>query len=165
MKIFNLVLFIVLSLVTIVGSASTLTGVTSYYHPSLHGNLTANGERYNHHSFTAAHRSLPFGTKLKVRDPDTNRTVIVKINDRGPFIKGRVLDLSGAAAKSLGIKKKGVAKVEITVLYKPEKKIKPLYQMPPKPKAIPVVGSDSIELLIDVLTQQDSLDSYLAGSY
>lgn len=172
MKIFNLVLFIALSLVSILGTASaslvtTSNGVTSYYHPSLHGNKTANGERYNHYSFTAAHRSLPFGTKLKVTDLDTQRSVIVKVNDRGPFIKGRVLDLSGAAASSLGIKKKGIARVEITVLYTPSIKRKPAYRPEPKlsPKPDPILMPDSIETLIGTLKEQEDINNLLAASY
>lgn len=166
MKIFNLVLFIALSLVPILGTAKTINGVTSYYHPSLHGNKTANGERYNHYSFTAAHRSLPFGTKLKVTDPDTQRSVIVKVNDRGPFIKGRVLDLSGAAASSLGIKKKGIARVAITVLYTPSIKNKPKYKPRPiiAPSVDPVYKPDSIETLIGTLQERDSIESVLASS-
>jgi len=166
MKIFNLVLFIALSLVSVLGTAKTTNGVTSYYHPSLHGHLTANGERYNKNSFTAAHRSLPFGTKLKVTDPDTQRSVIVKVNDRGPFVKGRVLDLSGAAASSLGIKKKGVARVEITVLYTPSVKKKPGYNPQPivPPSVDPVYIPDSIETLIGTLQERDSIESLLAAS-
>ena len=166
MKIFNLVLFIALSLVSILGTAKTTNGVTSYYHPSLHGNKTANGERYNHYSFTAAHRSLPFGTKLKVTDPDTQRSVIVKVNDRGPFVKGRILDLSGAAASSLGIKKKGVARVEISVLYTPSIKNKPKYKSRPiiAPSVDPIHMPDSIETLIGTLQERDSIESILARS-
>lgn len=168
MNIFNLVLFIVLSLVSIVAPAKTTNGVTSYYHPSLHGNLTANGERYNHRQFTAAHRSLPFGTKLKVTDPDTQRSVIVKVNDRGPFIKGRVLDLSGAAASSLGIKNKGIARVEITVLSMPDPKDRRVYKAQAKPKATPrpdpILIPDSIETLIATIQERESIESLLAVS-
>jgi rare lipoprotein A len=78
--------------------------------------LTANGERFNKNGFTAAHRSLPFGTKLKVTNLRTGKSVIVRVNDRGPFIKGRLIDLSLGAAKVIGLTKSGVAKVKITVL-------------------------------------------------
>jgi len=72
---------------------------------------TASGEMMNPAALTAAHRSLPFGTKLKVVNPNNGRTVVVRINDRGPFIKGRVLDLSLAAADELGFRNAGVIKV------------------------------------------------------
>lgn len=72
---------------------------------------TASGERMNPSAMTAAHRSLPFGTKLKVNNPKNGRSVVVRINDRGPFIKGRVLDLSKAAAQQLGFVRAGHAKI------------------------------------------------------
>lgn len=78
-------------------------GVASWYES---GTTTANGERFNPDGLTAAHQTLPFNTKLRVTH--NNRTVIVRINDRGPFKKGRHLDLSRGAAKALGIKKKGL---------------------------------------------------------
>ena len=74
------------------------SGVASYYAASLHGNRTANGERYNHSALTVAHRSLPFGTLLRVTSVHNGRRVLVRVNDRGPFIRGRQLDLSGGAA-------------------------------------------------------------------
>lgn len=88
-------------------------GWASYYKS---GKVTANGERFNPHGLTAAHRSLPFGTKVKVSNPRTGRSVVVRINDRGPFIKGRVIDLSLGAAKVIGLHKSGVAKVTYTVI-------------------------------------------------
>lgn len=88
-------------------------GWASYYKS---GKVTANGERFNPHGLTAAHRSLPFGTKVQVTNPRTGRSVVVRINDRGPFIKGRVIDLSLGAAKVIGLHKSGVAKVTYTVI-------------------------------------------------
>lgn len=97
-------------------------GVTSFYHRSLNGNKTASGERYKHYNaMTAAHRSLPFGTKIQVTDKISGKSIIVKVNDRGPFHGNRVLDLSGKAARELGIIKQGVCEVEIKVLSVPEK--------------------------------------------
>lgn len=85
-------------------------GVASYYHPSLAGNLTANGETYRPAKLTAAHRTLPFGTKVRVTRLDTNTRITVTINDRGPFVNGRIIDLSSAAAKKLNIfSEEGVA--------------------------------------------------------
>jgi rare lipoprotein A len=89
------------------------TGWASYYSCC---KLTANGERFNKHGHTAAHRTLPFGTKVKVTSLRTGKSVVVRINDRGPFIKGRMIDLSLGAAKVIGLHKSGVAKVKITVL-------------------------------------------------
>src|SRR5919112_5228319 len=80
----------------------------SYY---WQGQKTASGERFNPHGLTAAHRSLPFGTKLRVVNPRNGRAVTVRVTDRGPFIKGRSLDLSLGAAKVLGITAQGVARV------------------------------------------------------
>jgi rare lipoprotein A len=80
----------------------------SYYS---HGQKTASGEHFNPHGLTAAHRSLPFGTKLRVVNPSNGRSVTVRITDRGPFTKGRTLDLSLGAAKALGITGQGVARV------------------------------------------------------
>lgn len=86
-------------------------GVASWYGPGFHGRTTANGEKFNMHELTAAHKTLPFGTRVLVHNPRTGKQVVVRINDRGPFIKGRVIDLSKAAAKALGIKSRGHASV------------------------------------------------------
>ena len=85
----------------------------SWYGPKFHGKLTANGEIYNQMALTAAHKSLKFGTLLKVTNPKNGRAVIVRINDRGPYIEGRDLDLSKGAAIELGLLRKGVARVKI----------------------------------------------------
>lgn len=89
------------------------TGVASYYK---HGRKTANGERFNPNGYTAAHRSLPFGTKVLVTNLRNGRSVIVRINDRGPFIRGRVIDLSFGAARVVGLTSSGTAKVKIVPL-------------------------------------------------
>lgn len=88
-------------------------GKASWYGPGFHGRTTANGERYNMNGLTAAHRYLPFGTKLKVTCNQTGKSVIVRVNDRGPFHGNRVLDLSKGAAKQLGIVQRGVGSVKI----------------------------------------------------
>ncbi|QDX27756.1 septal ring lytic transglycosylase RlpA family protein [Sphingomonas suaedae] len=99
-------------------SASTAlaSGVASYYGDAHAGNRTASGERFDPDAMTAAHRTLPFGTRLRVTDPSTGRSVVVRVNDRGPFHKSRVLDLSEAAARELGIVRRGRALVEISVV-------------------------------------------------
>jgi len=88
-------------------------GVASYYADRFHGRRTASGERYDRNAYTAAHRRLPFGTHVQVINLNNGNTVDVRINDRGPFVKGRVIDLSYAAAKKLGMLRKGVVKVRI----------------------------------------------------
>lgn len=97
----------------------TQKGAASYYHDSLHGRKTASGQRYNKSALTAAHKTLPLGTVVRVTNLRRGTRVKVKINDRGPFVKGRVIDLSRAAAKKLGMVKRGVAKVKVEVLEVP----------------------------------------------
>lgn len=86
---------------------------SSWYGPKFHGKLTANGEIYDQMALTAAHKQLKFGTLLKVTNPKNGRSVIVRINDRGPYIEGRDLDLSKGAAIELGMMRKGVARLKI----------------------------------------------------
>jgi rare lipoprotein A len=88
-------------------------GVASFYS---HGTRTASGERFNARELTAAHRTLPFGTRVRVTNVATGRSVTVRINDRGPFIGGRVIDVSHSAAESLGMVGQGVAKVKLDVV-------------------------------------------------
>jgi rare lipoprotein A len=95
------------------GEAVAQSGMASYYGGHHHGRRTASGERFNMNAMTAAHRSLPFGTRLRVTDTRSGRNVVVRINDRGPFIRGRVVDLSVAAARSLGMMGSGVAPVRL----------------------------------------------------
>jgi rare lipoprotein A len=97
-------------------SSQTRIGEASYYAKSLHGNPTASGETYDHNALTAAHRKLKFGTKVRVTRLDNGKSVVVRINDRGPFAKGRVIDVSGAAAKQLGLYGPGHARVKLEIL-------------------------------------------------
>jgi len=94
-------------------SAQDIVGQASYYAKKFHGRKTANGERFNMHEMTAAHRTLPFGTILLVTNLSNNKSVIVRINDRGPFSKRRILDLSYGAAKELDFIRNGVTNVRI----------------------------------------------------
>ena len=91
-------------------------GVASWYGPGFHGNKTANGERYDMHQLTAAHRTLPLGSIAVVRSMSTGRQVTVRINDRGPFARGRVLDLSLAGAHALGMIGAGTDQIELRVV-------------------------------------------------
>jgi len=91
-------------------------GYASWYGPGFHGRKTANGERYDMHAMTAAHKILPMNTLVRVKNLANGREVVVRINDRGPFVKNRIIDLSYAAAKKLGVIGPGVAKVRLTAL-------------------------------------------------
>jgi rare lipoprotein A len=109
-----------LALIVAAGSAfaaektGRFSGVAAYYDKNYHGR-TAAGEQYDPGKFTAAHRTLPFGTRLKVTDRKSGRSVEVVVNDRGPFTRGRVLDLSLAAAKALHMLDRGLARVTAEV--------------------------------------------------
>ncbi|HEY9597693.1 MAG TPA: septal ring lytic transglycosylase RlpA family protein, partial [Cyanophyceae cyanobacterium] len=93
-----------------------VTGIASWYGPGFHGRPSASGERYNQNAMTAAHRSLPFGTNVQVTNLNNGRSVVVRINDRGPYARGRIIDLSAAAARVLGVMQTGIAPVKIEVL-------------------------------------------------
>jgi rare lipoprotein A len=94
----------------------TETGQASWYGSAHHGQRTASGEPFDMHALTAAHRTLPFGTIVRVTDLKSGRSVKVRINDRGTFRRGRIIDLSYEAAKKLGFLRRGTARVEITVI-------------------------------------------------
>jgi rare lipoprotein A len=91
-------------------------GEASWYGPGFAGNRTANGEIYDPRTITAAHRSLPFGTHVRVTNLRNGRTVVVRINDRGPFVAGRVIDLSEAAAERIGMRAAGLAPVTLEIV-------------------------------------------------
>ena len=95
------------------GSAYVERGVASWYGEEFHGNPTASGEIYNMYDLTAAHRTLPLGTSVMVTNLENHRSVRVRINDRGPFLKGRIIDLSYAAAKAIDMAEQGTARVEV----------------------------------------------------
>ena len=91
-------------------------GISSWYGPNFHGKLTANGEIYDMYSISAAHKSLPLGTYVKVTNLDNDKSTYLTINDRGPYVKDRILDCSMAAAKKLGFYESGIANVRIEVI-------------------------------------------------
>lgn len=95
-------------------SAETQQGYASFYHDKFQGRTTASGAPFDQNRLTAAHRHLPFGTEVVVERPDTGQEVTVVINDRGPFVKGRIIDLSKRAARELGLINRGVAPVIVT---------------------------------------------------
>ncbi|MEM8613957.1 MAG: septal ring lytic transglycosylase RlpA family protein [Cyanobacteria bacterium P01_H01_bin.105] len=95
---------------------SSYSGIASWYGPGFHGRRSASGESFNQHAMTAAHRTLPFGTQVRVTNLNNGRQVVVRINDRGPFSGGRIIDLSAGAASVIGLQAAGVGPVQIEVL-------------------------------------------------
>ena len=98
------------------GPGDVLEGIASWYGPGFHGRLTSSRERYDQYDFTAAHRTLPLGTWALVTNMDNGRTVIVYVNDRGPYVDGRVIDMSYGAARALGMIERGTVPVRIVIL-------------------------------------------------
>jgi rare lipoprotein A len=97
--------------------ANPLVGVASFYGNKFQGRRTANGEKFDNHAFTAAHKSLRFGSRVKVINLRNGLSVIVRVNDRGPFIRGRIIDLSKAAAKKIGITHSGTVIVRLEIIH------------------------------------------------
>jgi rare lipoprotein A len=109
----------VLLLIVTAGSLfaeSEMQGVASWYGGKFHGRLTSNGEIFDTNELTAAHKTLPFGTMVKVTNLDNGRWIVVRINDRGPFVEGRIIDLSRAAADALCMLSSGVARVTLEII-------------------------------------------------
>ena len=98
--------------------AKSIIGMASFYSTKFNGRRTASGEKFNSSALTAAHLSLPFGSLVKVTNMQNGKTVVVRINDRGPHVKGRMIDLSKAAATKIGIGRAGTARVSLEVLKK-----------------------------------------------
>ncbi len=93
-----------------------MTGISSYYGKDFHGKLTANGEVFDMYGLTAAHKTLPLNTVVRVTNLDNGKSILLRINDRGPFVKGRILDCSYGAAMKLGFVNQGTARVRIEVI-------------------------------------------------
>ena len=113
-KILIFTLFLVFP--ALIYAESSQTGYASWYGGKFQGRKTANGEIFDTYKYTAAHKTLPFDTILKVKNLENGKTVVVRVNDRGPFVKNRILDLSYAAAEDIGMIKSGTAKVKIQVV-------------------------------------------------
>lgn len=101
---------------TYVKVGQKMHGISSWYGPNFHGKRTSNGERYNMHAHTAAHKTWPMDTMVRVKNLQNGKSTIVRINDRGPFVRGRIIDCSYAAGKALGLDRLGIAKVELEVV-------------------------------------------------
>lgn len=138
-------------------------GMASWYGKKFHGRRTSSGEVYDMYQFTAAHKTLPLPSYARVTNIDTGESVIVKVNDRGPFVKNRLIDLSYAAAQKLGYQQQGTARVEVQVLASPqadgtgtyyqrsELQIPPMEQQTEKPQLYVQVGAFSDALRADTL--------------
>jgi len=116
MKVLRFLLFILFAGVLTAHAQDDFKGTASFYADKFVGQKTANGDIYNHYKYTCAHKTLPFGTKLRVTNLDNNKSVIVIVNDRGPFVKSRVLDLSKSAAQQINMLHKGLANVYVEIL-------------------------------------------------
>lgn len=116
-KLLLIALFTLCNIFTLTIQAQS-DGKASYYSNGLHGRRMSNGERYDRNAFTCAHRTFPFGTRLKITNPRNGKSVIVRVTDRGPFVRGRVVDLSYAAARELGTLASGVAYVKVELVRK-----------------------------------------------
>lgn len=111
-------LFTLLLVVMAMPVLAQTDGRASYYHNSLHGRTMSNGQPYDRNKFTCAHRTLPFGTKLRITNQSNGKQVIVEVTDRGPFVRGRIIDLSYAAAREIGMIAAGVGSIRVEVLPK-----------------------------------------------
>jgi rare lipoprotein A len=120
-------------------------GDASWYGGKFHGRKTANGETYDMHKMSAAHKILPFETIVKVENLTNNKSTVVRINDRGPFVKGRIIDLSYAAAKDIGLVGPGVARVRITALKNDEK--------------TPVIGDGLFTVQVHSFTERNNAET------
>jgi rare lipoprotein A len=109
-------LLLSLGSLTLLHAQDDFEGMASYYADKFVGKKTANGEIYTHNKLTCAHRTLPFGTKLKVTNPENEVSLILTVNDRGPFTSTRVLDVSKSAAQHLGMIPKGVIRLKVEIL-------------------------------------------------
>jgi rare lipoprotein A len=143
------------------------TGEASWYGPGFHGRRTASGERYDQDALTAAHRTLPFGTRVRVTNLDNARTVEVRINDRGPFVAGRVIDLSRAGARVIGLIGPGVGPVRLDVL-DPTTVVRAAPPAPAQPSPAPAGPSRAyiveVALLRDA-SRAERLREVLAGRF
>ena len=101
---------------TFVEVGQEMNGISSWYGPNFHGKCTSNGEKYDMHARTAAHKTWPMDTMVKVKNLENGRSTVVRINDRGPFVKGRIIDCSYKAGKELGLDRTGIARVSVKVV-------------------------------------------------
>ncbi len=141
------------------------TGIASWYGTKFHGRATSSGERYDMYAMTAAHKSLPIPTYVRVENLDNGRSTVVRVNDRGPFHKGRIIDLSYAAATRLGIDKKGTGQVRVTALT-PYQTLRgrstPTRKASAKP-APPAIPSGNLYLQVGAFGSRDNAERVLTN--
>ncbi|BDS15344.1 septal ring lytic transglycosylase RlpA family protein [Aureispira anguillae] len=140
MKLLVQILALVIVSTQMVLAAPIEKGLASYYDDSFHGRKTASGEKYDKNKLTAAHKTLPFGTKIRIKNPANGKFVEVVVNDRGPYIKGRIIEVSKKAAQQIDLVKVNVAPVEITVISGPDSKVA-ASSTQPKTAATPKVAA------------------------
>lgn len=141
-------------------SGKPYKGIASFYAKKFHGRLTANGETFDNTEFTCAHKTLPFGTILEVENIKNGKKVIVRVNDRGPYIAGREIDLSFKAAKSLGFIKKGVSKVNITIVNE-DQPIGPVQDESLEPIEKPVFDKDTANIIYSLISEGSNKRRYI----
>lgn len=135
------------------------TGIASWYGRDFHGRKTSNGEDYNMYALTAAHKTLPLGTYVRVRNLENGQSVDVRVNDRGPFVRGRVIDLSFTAAKRIGIVGPGTARVKVVALGAP----KPKTAGSDKPQYVPMdYYSGNFTFQVGAFTQRGNAERLVA---
>jgi rare lipoprotein A len=126
------------------------TGIASWYGPKFHGNLTANGELFNQYEVSAAHRTLPMPSMVRVTNLENGRSIVVRVNDRGPFRNGRIIDLSTRAAQLLGFRRQGTAKVMVEILDAESRQLAAVAQTreaaATAPEAVPLVAVQTMPL-------------------
>jgi rare lipoprotein A len=154
----------------VVKVGDSFDGIASWYGPDFHGKLTSNGETYNMHDMTAAHKTFPMNAIVKVTNVENGSTAVVRINDRGPFIGTRIIDLSNAAAHKIDMVKKGTANVKIEVLgfqSKGNKTIQPTKELKKVPQdsqvadyAIQIGSFSKFEGALKIQQKYDGLDGY-----
>ena len=144
--------------------AKVQTGIASWYGPGFHGKRTANGEVYNQHALTAAHRTFPLGTRAVVTNVDTGESVEVRINDRGPYKYGRVIDLSYAAARRIGLWAAGVAPVQVKML-NPNGTLPPEKIIVPSAYAVLLASSTDAEEISSLMSKvsRQQPDAYVSA--
>jgi len=126
--------------------AQTYTGKASYYGPGFHGRKCANGQVFDMNKLTCAHKTLPFGTKLKVTNLKNGKSTVVEVTDRGPYVKGRIIDLSKAAAQKIDMVAAGVVNVEIEIVQpEPEKPKQMMTKYQPESDDSPQIESEEPE--------------------
>jgi rare lipoprotein A len=154
----------------VVKQGDSFDGIASWYGPNFHGKLTSNGETYNMHDMTAAHKTFPMNTIVKVLNVKNGRSAVVRINDRGPFVGTRIIDLSNAAAHKIDMVAKGTANVRIEVLgfqSKGSTKIQPTKKLKKTPQdseiadyAIQIGSFSKFEGALKTQQKYDNLDGY-----